>query len=82
MIKILIALLLGLFLGIFLKKKKKKLHFSWLLNSLIFLLVFFMGIEAGKLKINAFDVLKLSFLLAIFSILGSGLAATLLKSKN
>ncbi len=76
---ILFFLSIGFLLGYILRKKKYKVNLNILINVFLLLLIFFMGVEAGKIKINALWILGASILFALLTIAGSAIVAFLIK---
>ena len=68
---IFIPLLLGVLIGYILKKRGRKLNTDLPMSSALLLLIFFMGVEAGKVKINAQWLLLSSVVFAALTIAGS-----------
>ena len=73
---IFIPLLAGILTG-YLLKNKVKISIDKPMAVALLLLVFFMGIEAGRVEINAFKLLLYSIVFASFTILGSLFVALL-----
>jgi len=76
---ILIFLIIGFIIGWLLRKKRYKLNLTLSVNLLLFLLIFLMGVEVGKIKVNAFWILGTSILFAITTITGSLFISFLIK---
>ena len=68
---IFIPLLLGVLIGYVLKKRGKKLNADLPMSAALLLLIFFMGVEAGKVEINARWLLLSSVVFAALTIAGS-----------
>jgi len=73
---IFIPLLAGILTG-YLLKNKVKISMDKPMAVALLLLIFFMGIEAGRVEINAFKLLLYSIVFASFTILGSLFVALL-----
>lgn len=73
---IFIPLLAGVLTG-YLLKNKVKISIDKPMAVALLLLIFFMGIEAGRVEINAFKLLLYSIVFASFTILGSLFVALL-----
>ncbi|ACS89636.1 MAG TPA: LysO family transporter [Thermococcaceae archaeon] len=73
---IFIPLLAGVLTG-YLLKNKAKISMDKPMTVALLLLIFFMGIEAGRVEINAFKLLLYSIVFASFTILGSLFVALL-----
>ncbi|RLF83126.1 hypothetical protein DRN44_02025 [Thermococci archaeon] len=73
---IFIPLLAGILTG-YLLKNKVKISIDKPMAVALLLLIFFMGIEAGRVEINAFKLLLYSIVFASFTILGSLFVALL-----
>ncbi|MCD6140946.1 MAG: LysO family transporter [Thermococcus sp.] len=73
---IFIPLLAGVLTG-YLLKNKVKISMDKPMAVALLLLIFFMGIEAGRVEINAFKLLLYSIVFASFTILGSLFVALL-----
>ncbi|ASJ08746.1 hypothetical protein A3L11_05685 [Thermococcus siculi] len=68
---IFIPLLAGVLVGYLLRKRGKKLSTDLPMSAALLLLVFFMGVEAGKIKIDAGWLLVSSLVFAALTIIGS-----------
>jgi len=68
---IFIPLLAGVLLGYLLRKRGKKPSTELPMSAALLLLIFFMGVEAGKTKIDAGWLLVSSVLFAALTIIGS-----------
>ncbi|ABR54234.1 conserved hypothetical protein [Methanococcus vannielii SB] len=75
---IIYILIIGLVIGYILKKKIEKIDLSKPTNLALLLLIFFMGIEAGKVELNAFSTFLVSIEFAIIVIITSLLTAVFL----
>ena len=80
--KIFIPLIAGLLIGYLLRQKERKVNADLPMSVALLLLIFFMGVEAGKVKIDAPWLLGSSIVFAAFTILGSVGAAILLGGKE
>ncbi|MCD6373218.1 MAG: hypothetical protein J7L37_06710 [Thermococcus sp.] len=80
--KIFIPLIAGLLIGYLLRQKGRKVNADLPMSVALLLLIFFMGVEAGKVKIDALWLLGSSIVFAAFTILGSVGAAILLGGKE
>ncbi|ACJ15717.1 hypothetical membrane protein, conserved [Thermococcus onnurineus NA1] len=79
---IFIPLLFGILLGYVLKKKNRKVNVGLPMSVALLLLIFFMGVEAGKVEIDALWLLGSSVVFATLTILGSVGIAILLGGKK
>jgi uncharacterized membrane protein YbjE (DUF340 family) len=68
---IFIPLVAGVLLGYVLRKKGKKSNVDLPMSAALLLLIFFMGVEAGKVKIDAGWLLLSSITFAALTIIGS-----------
>ena len=68
---IIYILIIGLVIGYILKKKIEKIDLSKPTNLALLLLIFFMGVEAGKVDLNAFSTFVVSIEFSIIVILTS-----------
>ncbi|WP_457751512.1 hypothetical protein [Thermococcus sp.] len=68
---IFIPLLLGLIIGYLLRIKDKEVNVDKPMSAALLLLIFFMGVEAGKVKISAGWLLISSVVFATLTIAGS-----------
>ncbi|AEK72705.1 membrane protein, conserved [Thermococcus sp. 4557] len=68
---IFIPLLAGVLIGYVLRKQGKKLNVDLPMSAALLLLIFFMGVEAGKVKIDALWLLSSSIVFAALTIAGS-----------
>jgi len=75
---IIYILIIGLVIGYILKKKIEKIDLSKPTNLALLLLIFFMGVEAGKVDLNAFSTFVVSIEFSIIVILTSLLTAVFL----
>jgi len=74
---IFIPLVIGAILG-YLFKNKIKVDLNRLMSATLLMLVFLMGVEAGKVEINAINLFVASFTFAVLTMLGSLFFAVLL----
>ncbi|NJE42555.1 hypothetical protein [Thermococcus sp. GR6] len=79
---IFIPLLFGIFLGYVLRKKSRKVNVDLPMSVALLLLIFFMGVEAGKVEIDAFWLLGSSVAFAALTIAGSVGIALLLGGRK
>ncbi|NJE84816.1 hypothetical protein E3E23_03065 [Thermococcus sp. CX2] len=79
---IFIPLLLGVLIGYLLRRKNKKVNVDLPMSAALLLLIFFMGVEAGKVKINALWLLTSSIIFAALTIVGSVGVALLLGGRR
>ncbi len=68
---IFIPLLAGLLIGYLLRKKGRRVKVDLPMSAALLFLIFFMGVEAGKVRINAFWLLVSSIVFAALTIAGS-----------
>ncbi len=68
---IFIPLLAGVLIGYVLRKRGKKLNVDLPMSAALLLLIFFMGVEAGKVRIDALWLLSSSMVFAALTIAGS-----------
>ncbi|MDK2983255.1 MAG: hypothetical protein PWP49_1256 [Thermococcaceae archaeon] len=73
---IFIPLILGIFVG-YLLRDRIKFSMDRPMSVALLLLIFFMGVEAGRVEIDALQLLISSLVFASFTILGSLLIALL-----
>ena len=74
---IFIPLVIGAILG-YLFKNKIKVDLNRLMSATLLMLVFLMGVEAGKVEINAINLFVASLTFAVLTMLGSLFFAVLL----
>lgn len=74
---IFIPLAIGVILG-YLFKNKIQFNLDKPMSATLLLLIFFMGVEAGKVEINAINLFIASLTFAVLTILGSLFFAVLL----
>ncbi|WP_297439235.1 hypothetical protein [Thermococcus sp.] len=75
---IFIPLMLGVLIGYALRTRKRKVEVDVPMSAALLLMIFFMGINAGEVSINAGWLLGSSILFALFTIAGSlGMAVLL-----
>ncbi|ANF22982.1 hypothetical protein [Thermococcus piezophilus] len=79
---IFIPLLLGVLIGYLLRRKNKKVNVDLPMSAALLLLIFFMGVEAGKVKINALWLFTSSIIFAALTIVGSVGVALLLGGRR
>ncbi|NJE06251.1 hypothetical protein E3E36_08870 [Thermococcus sp. M36] len=79
---IFIPLLAGVLIGYLLRKRGKKLGLDLPMSAALLLLIFFMGVEAGKVKIDAGWLLVSSVVFAALTIAGSVGMALLVGGKR
>ncbi|WP_297461348.1 hypothetical protein [Thermococcus sp.] len=75
--KIFIALLVGILIGRLIERGRK-LEMERPMNVILLLMVFFMGVETGKVEVNAIWLVVSSLVFAVFNMAGSLGAALLL----
>ncbi|AIF69103.1 hypothetical protein PAP_03415 [Palaeococcus pacificus DY20341] len=75
---IFIPLIAGVLLGKLILQKRPEINLDRPMSATLLLLIFFMGVEAGRVEINALNVLILSLLFATLTIGGSLAFAILL----
>ncbi len=75
--KIFIALLVGILIGRLIERGRK-LEMERPMNVILLLMVFFMGVETGKVEVNAIWLVVSSLVFAVFTMAGSLGAALLL----
>jgi len=68
---IFIPLLVGILIGYILRRKGRKVNADLPMSAALLLLIFFMGVEAGKVEIDALWLLVSSVIFAAMTILGS-----------
>jgi len=68
---IFVPLFAGVLLGYIFRKKGRKFNLDIPMSAALVLLIFFMGVEAGKVEIDAGWLLASSVLFAAFTIAGS-----------
>ncbi|MBC7094432.1 LysO family transporter [Thermococcus sp.] len=73
---IFIPLIVGVLVG-YLLRNRLKFNMDRPMSVTLLLLIFFMGVEAGRVEINAFDLLIYSLVFASLTILGSLVVAFL-----
>jgi len=66
-----IPLIIGLFAGYLLQRKGRRISLELPMSIALLLLIFFMGVEAGKVEINAWWLLVSSVVFAALTIAGS-----------
>ena len=66
-----IPLIIGLFAGYLLQRKGRRISLELPMSIALLLLIFFMGVEAGKVKIDARWLLVSSVVFAALTIAGS-----------
>ncbi len=66
-----IPLTIGLFVGYLLQRKGRRVNLELPMSIALVLLIFFMGVEAGKVEINAPWLLVSSVVFAALTIAGS-----------
>jgi len=78
---IFIPLLLGVLIGRILRQKLR-MDLDRPLSATLLLLIFFMGVEAGKVEIDALSLLMVSVTFAALTILGSLAFSLLLEGRG
>ncbi|ASA77095.1 LysO family transporter [Thermococcus sp. 5-4] len=68
---IFIPLIAGVLIGYVLRRKERKVNVDAPMSIALLLLIFFMGVEAGKVKIDALWLLSSSIVFAALTIAGS-----------
>ncbi|NJE30706.1 hypothetical protein E3E38_06550 [Thermococcus sp. 18S1] len=68
---IFIPLIAGILMGYILRRKGRKVNVDAAVSATLLLLIFFMGVEAGKVKIDALWLLSSSVVFAALTIIGS-----------
>ncbi len=68
---IFIPLIFGLLIGYLLRTREKTPNLELPMSTALLLLIFFMGVEAGKVRISASWLLLSSILFALLTIAGS-----------
>jgi uncharacterized membrane protein YbjE (DUF340 family) len=75
---IFIPLMLGVLIGYMLRTKGRKVEVGVPMSAALLLMIFFMGVNAGEVSINAGWLLGSSILFAVLTIIGSlGMAVLL-----
>ncbi|NJE07437.1 DUF340 domain-containing protein [Thermococcus sp. M39] len=75
---IFVPLIIGVIVGYFMKDKLKRFDLDKPMSVTLLLLIFFMGVEAGRVEINALNLLIASLTFAVLTIVGSLFFAVLL----
>jgi len=75
---IFIPLIAGAFMGRMILQKRPEIGLDRSMNATLLLLIFFMGVEVGRVEIDALNVLFLSLLFAALTIGGSLVFAILM----
>ncbi|ASJ14449.1 LysO family transporter [Thermococcus radiotolerans] len=68
---IFIPLIAGVLVGYVLRRKERRVNVDAPMSIALLLLIFFMGVEAGKVKIDALWLLSSSIVFAALTIAGS-----------
>jgi uncharacterized membrane protein YbjE (DUF340 family) len=68
---IFIPLIAGVLIGYVLRRKERRMNVDAPMSIALLLLIFFMGVEAGKVKIDALWLLSSSIVFAALTIAGS-----------
>ncbi|QDA30941.1 hypothetical protein FH039_04050 [Thermococcus indicus] len=68
---IFIPLIAGVLIGYVLRRKGRKVNVDAPMSAALLLLIFFMGVEAGKVKIDALWLISSSIVFAALTIAGS-----------
>ncbi|CAD5243758.1 hypothetical protein [Thermococcus camini] len=68
---IFIPLIAGVIIGYVLRRKERRVNVDLPMSAALLLLIFFMGVEAGKVRIDAFWLLSSSVVFAALTIAGS-----------
>ncbi|AFL94662.1 hypothetical protein CL1_0453 [Thermococcus cleftensis] len=79
---IFIPLIAGVLVGYVLRRKERKVNVDAPMSAALLLLIFFMGVEAGKVKIDALWLLSSSTVFAALTIAGSVGIALLVGGKG
>ncbi|WP_148882634.1 LysO family transporter [Thermococcus aciditolerans] len=79
---IFIPLIAGVLIGYVLRRKERKVNVDAPMSAALLLLIFFMGVEAGKVKIDALWLLSSSIVFAALTIAGSVGIALLVGGKG
>jgi uncharacterized membrane protein YbjE (DUF340 family) len=68
---IFIPLIAGILIGYIIRRKGHRVNLDLPMSASLLLLIFFMGVEAGKVEIDALWLLVSSIVFAAFTIVGS-----------
>ena len=68
---IFVPLIAGVLIGYLLRRKGRKVDADLPMSAALLLLIFFMGVEAGKVRIDALWLLSSSIVFAALTIIGS-----------
>ncbi|NJE09804.1 hypothetical protein [Thermococcus sp. MAR1] len=68
---IFIPLIAGVIIGYVLRRKERRVNVDLPMSAALLLLIFFMGVEAGKVRIDALWLLSSSVVFAALTIAGS-----------
>ncbi|ASJ04179.1 hypothetical protein [Thermococcus barossii] len=68
---IFIPLIAGILIGYIIRRKGRRVNVNLPMSASLILLIFFMGVEAGKVEIDALWLLVSSIVFAAFTIVGS-----------
>jgi len=79
---IFIPLIAGVLVGYVLRRKERRVNVDAPMSIALLLLIFFMGVEAGKVKIDALWLLSSSIVFAALTIAGSVGIALLLGGRG
>ncbi|KUH33740.1 hypothetical protein APY94_04730 [Thermococcus celericrescens] len=79
---IFIPLIAGVLIGYVLRRKERKVNVDAPMSAALLLLIFFMSVEAGKVKIDALWLLSSSIVFAALTIAGSVGIALLVGGKG
>ncbi|MDI3474850.1 MAG: hypothetical protein PWQ79_1667 [Thermococcaceae archaeon] len=72
---IFVFLLLGLGIGYLLRRKGKRVSLEVPTNAALVLMIFFLGVKTGEVKVDALWLLGSSLLFAVLTVLGSMVVA-------
>lgn len=72
---IFVFLLLGLGIGYMLRRKGKRVSLEVPTNAALLLMIFFLGVKTGEVKVDALWLLGSSLLFAVLTVLGSMVVA-------
>lgn len=79
---IFIPLLAGLIIGYIFRRNGRKVNVDLPLSAALLLLIFFMGVEAGKVEIDALWLLGSSVIFAALTIIGSVVIALIVGGRR
>jgi len=79
---IFIPLLVGLLIGYVLRRNGRKVDVDLPMSAALLLLIFFMGVEAGKVEIDALWLLGSSVIFAALTIIGSVVIALIVGGRR